>query len=116
MAAAIMVLLLQVIHFEEIQKKGTLIRENEPVYDGVSTVTEYEFLTKWGKAVYTESTERFPQGDDVLYCHMTIEITHDGKEEEQLEKVSDFSVTAIFDSNQKAGEWRVYTGIDGKLE
>lgn len=60
--------------------------------------------------------ERFPQGDDVLYCGVTIEITHDGKEEESLKKISDYYVSAIFDSNQKVGEWCVNAGIQSELQ
>lgn len=67
-------------------------------------VDEYRFMTEWGSALYSEWQTRDKQGDDALYCWLTIYLTGENGAQEESE-ADCFILNAIFDSNQKVGSW-----------
>lgn len=95
------------IRMEEIKEKGVQIKDGETDELSGDIVDEYCFRTKWGEALYSEWQTRFKEGDDALYCGLSIYLNGDEGSALELGEADCFIVEVIFDSNQKVGSWEV---------
>lgn len=99
---------LKLINFDAIQKNGVQSKCDEIEEHTGDIVNEYWFRTEWGNARYLEWLTRFKEGDDALYCGLSIYLTgeDDGGPADDGEEEC-FGIGVIFDSNEKIGSWNV---------